>query len=285
MKRILLMPNPDRDPDLHYTKQVINILKGKAFLLVSQRYEQDLSGLDGYLSQDELYKTADFVIALGGDGMLLQVAREAAVYKIPVLGINLGHLGFLAEVERHDIEGSLQQLLHGEYTIEERMMVQGILERKNGEVLQFDALNDIVIARSQGTRLIDLDLSINGEYVDDFRADGMIIATPTGSTAYSMSAGGPIVDPAVSCFLVTPICPHKIYAKNMIVPQTHAITLTVQADNPLPAMVTADGQTEQMFSFGDVLTVKESKNKARLIRMKGNRFYSILHEKLLGKER
>jgi len=285
MKRILLMPNPDRDPDLCFTKQVVTVLKNKAFLMVSRRYEQVLPGLDSYPAQDELYKTADFVIALGGDGMLLQVAREAAVYKIPVLGINLGHLGFLAEVERHDIKSSLQQLLNGEYTIEERMMVQGILERKDGEVLQFDALNDIVVARSQGTRLIDLNLSINGEYVDDFRADGMIIATPTGSTAYSMSAGGPIVDPAVSCFLVTPICPHKIYAKNMIVPQTHTITLTVSADNPLPAMVTADGQSEQMFSFGDVLTVKKSENKARLIRMKGNRFYSILHEKLLGKER
>ncbi|MBE7010610.1 MAG: NAD(+)/NADH kinase [Ruminococcaceae bacterium] len=285
MKRVLLMPNPDRDIDLQYTKQIINYLQNRALLYTSDRFNGVLQGVEAYRKQDVLYEEIDFVIALGGDGMLLQVARESAGGGVPVLGINLGHLGFLSEVERHEIEERLDCLLNGDYTIEERMMLRGELHRDGGETMTFDALNDIVVARSQGTRLIDLTLSIDGEFVDDFRADGMIVATPTGSTAYSMSAGGPIVDPAVQCMLITPICPHKIYAKNIVIPDSKEITICVHIENPLPAMVTADGQAEQMFSIGDRLIVKRSKHVARLIRMNGNRFYSILHEKLLGKER
>ncbi|MBR6728942.1 MAG: NAD(+)/NADH kinase, partial [Clostridia bacterium] len=218
MQRILVMPNRDRDPDFTYTKEVLACLSGQAEVVLCEDFAKELPGASAFLPRADLYKEVSCVIALGGDGTLLQAAREAAVNKRPVLGINLGYLGFLTEVERHEIKESLARVLSGDYMVEERLMLQGVLQRKEKETIHFEALNDIVVARSCGTRLIDLHLCLDGEPVDEFKADGMIIATPTGSTAYSMSAGGPIVDPAVESILLTPICPHKLYAKNLVVP-------------------------------------------------------------------
>jgi len=285
MKRILLMPNQDRDQSYSYTKQVIDCLRGKVELAACESLAQELPGLDAYTKCNAPFEGVSCAIALGGDGTLLAAARETAEFALPVLGINLGHLGFLAEVERHEIKSSMQQLLEGRYTVEERMMIQGTLQKKSGACLQFDALNDIVVGRSCGTRLIDINLFIDDTFVDDYRADGMIIATPTGSTAYSMSAGGPILDPEVRNFLITPICPHKMYAKNLVLPEHRTITMTVCESNSLSAMVTADGQGETDFAVGDVLTVKKTAHTARLIKMNENRFYSVLHYKLLGKDR
>jgi len=285
MNRILIIPNIDRDPELLYTRQVLACLQGRVQLTVSRDFSAALPELSDYQAPEALYEGVSSVVALGGDGTLLRAAREAAQYKLPVLGVNLGHLGFLAEVEREEICESLELFLAGRYTIEKRMMIHGSLQKATGESLAFEALNDIVLARSCGTRLIDLNVCIDGEFVDDFKADGMIVATPTGSTAYSMSAGGPIVDPALSSFLITPICPHKLYAKNLVVPDVRTITMTVSKTNPLPAMVTADGQGETEFFPGDTLTIQKSDNTARLIRLKGSRFYTVLHQKLLGKER
>ena len=153
------------------------------------------------------------------------------------------------------------------------------------EILAMDSLNDIVVSRSQSPKLIDINVHIHGQFVDDYKADGMIIATPTGSTAYSMSAGGPIVDPAVKSFLITPICPHKMYSRTIVVPDDYEITMTINNQNPRPAVVTADGQDDAMFSEGDILTLRRSEYTARLMRIHDSRFYSMLHNKLLVKEK
>lgn len=284
MKRIALMPNLERDPGLIYTKKLLTLLAGRE-VFVSRDFSELLSGDVVFVPSSRLFnKSIDLVIALGGDGTLLEAARKAAVCQIPVMGINLGHLGFLAEVEKHEIESCLHDLLIGEYSIENRMMLRAVITRPGGKTVTFDALNDIVVSRGKSTRLIDVNLYIDNQFVDDYKADGMIVATPTGSTAYSMSAGGPILDPTARSFVLTPICPHKLYARTIVVPDTREITMTIRNDIPRSVVVSCDGQVSTPFSEGDVLTLTRSEHTARLINLHGDRFYRVLQHKLLGKE-
>lgn len=282
--KILVLPNLDRDPDLLYTKKALVYLKDKAEVYAHDSLRSQLPGLTDYRAADSLYDGINLALVLGGDGSLLSAANTAAMLNIPILGVNLGHLGFLAQIEKENMEESLAKLLAGEYTIEERMMLSGTICQANGETSVIHALNDIVISRNESSRLIDMDVYIDGNFIDDYKADGMIIATPTGSTAYSMSAGGPIVDPAVQSVLITPICPHKLYSRTIVVPDNCEITMTINNKNPRSAVVTADGRGNIVFAKGDHLTIKRSDFCARLIRFRDSRFYNMLHEKLLGKE-
>lgn len=282
--KILILPNLDRDPDLLYTKKSLAFLRGKAEVYAHESLRSQLSGLAGYRAADSLYDGIDLALVLGGDGSLLSAANTAAMLGIPILGINLGHLGFLAQIEKENMEESLTKLLAGEYTIEERMMLSATICQANGETSMIHALNDIVISRNESSRLIDMDVYIDDNFIDDYKADGMIIATPTGSTAYSMSAGGPIVDPAVKSVLITPICPHKLYSRTIVVPDNCEIVMTINNKNPRSAVVTADGRGNIVFAKGDRLIIKRSDFCARLIRFRDSRFYNMLHEKLLGKE-
>lgn len=283
MKKILIVPNLERDPDLTYTKETVACLNNATLYAAKDIADRLGNGVQSF-SGSELYQDIDLVIALGGDGTLLASARDAAVYNVPVLGINLGHLGFLSEVEKQDIKESLSRLERGQFTIENRMMLKATLSQAEGETVTFHALNDIVVSRCESSRLINVNVCIDGQFVDDYKADGMIIATPTGSTAYSMSAGGPIVDPTLESFVITPICPHKLYTKSIVVPDSREITMTISNQNPRPAMVNSDGQGDAVFSQGDVLTISRSDYTARLIKINGDRFYSVLRNKLLGKE-
>ncbi len=285
MKKILIIPNLERDPQLECTKRALYCLVNQALVFAHEDFAPLLPGLAGYLSAGHLYDDIDLVLVLGGDGTLLSATGKAAAANIPVLGINLGHLGFLAQIEKDEIEESLKKLLEKQYTIEERVMLRGTLKKSCGETHFFDALNDIVISRSRSSRLLDMNLYVNGQFVDDYKADGMIIATPTGSTAYSMSAGGPIVDPSVKSFLITPVCPHKLYSRTIVVPDDYEITMTISNANLCSAVVTADGQNDADFSEGDVLTLTRSPYTAQFIQIHDNRFYSMLHHKLLGKEK
>ena len=286
MKNIVIMPNIERDPDLVYTKKTISALAGKS-VFVSEEFASDLRGLATPLPQEKLFDNMDLAIALGGDGTLLSVAHHAAPLSLPILGINLGHLGFLAEIEKQEIEKSLLKLCADEYTIENRIMLRGTITRESGETLTLDALNDIVVSRNEGSRLIVLNLFVGGEYVDEYKADGLLVATPTGSTAYSMSAGGPILDPAVKSFVITPICPHKLYAKTIVAPDDVEIMLTISNNHadPRSAIVSADGRENIILKEGDVLTLRRSAYTAQLVKINGSRFYSVLQHKLLGKDK
>ena len=284
MKHILLVPNTQKDKELAVTKQVAAYIADRAKLFLHEDYRGFGVEAAGFRAPDEVYSGIDCIIVLGGDGTLLGVAREATSHKIPILGINLGRLGFLAEVERHEIEACLDKLLAGAYTVENRMMIHAVIRKASGSTAAFDALNDIVISRTSFSRLLDLNVYVNDEFVDDYKADGIIIATPTGSTAYSMSAGGPIVDPSVNTFLITPICPHKMYSRTIIVPESKSISVVVNDKHTKNAMVTADGQEGTRFELGDRLEITKSVNSTGLIRVSGSRFYSVLRHKLAGKE-
>lgn len=276
--RVLLVPNPEKDVELSATRELIAAIDGRAELYV----EPELAGcgLPNVLIWEPKCHM-DAMVVLGGDGSLLNAARRVLGQELPILGINLGHLGFLTEVERQEIAVCADRLATGCYELENRMMLTACITRADGTVWQAEALNDLVITRAAYARLIDVQLYVDGCFVDEYSADGLIIATPTGSTAYSLSAGGPLVDPAVNVLLVTPICPHNLYSRTVIIPEHKVITAKLGARcQDSAAMVTTDGQKGVPFTHTDVLTIRKSEHVTRLIKLKEDGFYGVLRRKL-----
>ena len=225
------------------------------------------------------YTGLDGIIVLGGDGTLLSVARRVDDLEIPILGINLGQLGFLSEVERQDMYPCFDKLVKGEYRIEERMMLEAQVIRE-GQVLHISrALNDVVVNKGPLARIITLDAYIDGQYFSTFRGDGLIIATPTGSTAYSLSAGGPIVSPEVEMILLTPICAHTLYSRPLIISPSQQITIVLKPRFDEVA-VTVDGQQGFRLKAGDEVVVSRSACRTRLVKVRGRHFFEVIRDKL-----
>lgn len=233
-----------------------------------------------YLPLDPLYAEADIIVVLGGDGSILEAARRAATRGTPILGINFGRLGYMAELEAGELD-LLHRLFTGDYTLDRRMMLRVDLLGSGGELKSFCyALNDAVVSNGSVARVIDLELSENGEVVTAYRADGLIVATPTGSTAYSMSAGGAIVDPAVPCFCVTPICPHSFAARPLIFPDRSVLEIRNTCAREKMLYLTVDGRMSFELLRGQSVRVTRSKLETRLIRFRRNGFYRVLCRKL-----
>ena len=229
-------------------------------------------------SFDKLYKSVDAVIVLGGDGTILETARHAANAGVPVLGMNLGRLGYLAELEMTELD-ALDSIVKGEYSIDERSMLKvSIKSEKKGIIYCGYALNDAVI--SNAPKLIDLELLDNGAAISSYRADGLIISTPTGSTAYSMSAGGAIVDPRLKCICITPICPHSLTSKPLIFPDTAEIEVVNCTRREKRVILTLDGRQFFDVYCGDTVHVVKAPFSAKLIRIKPESFYQTLRNKL-----
>ncbi|HHV78935.1 MAG TPA: NAD(+)/NADH kinase [Firmicutes bacterium] len=223
-------------------------------------------------------KDVDFVIVLGGDGTLLNAAASLAPAGVPMVGVNLGRLGFLTELETTQIFDALPKLLRGDYTIEERMMLRvsvGHGARRDS----FLALNEVTISKGPFARLIQLEVSIAGHLIDQYDADGLIVATPTGSTAYSLSAGGPIVSPELKVCLITPICPHSLYSRSIVVPADEEIKVEVTSVHQDTA-VTIDGQRLRRLEAGDTVVVSRAREVANLMRLRDWSFYDVLRAKL-----
>ncbi|MDD2497471.1 MAG: NAD(+)/NADH kinase [Desulfitobacteriaceae bacterium] len=236
---------------------------------------------EGFLSSQDgnILETVDMILVLGGDGTLLNTARAAAPYRIPLLGINMGHLGFLTEVELNDMFSSLEKLAAGEYRMEERMMLKCTLVRAGSSIGEFLALNDVVLTKGAFSRMIIFDIFVDQQFVDTYPADGLIISSPTGSTAYSLSAGGPIVSPDMELMLITPICPHTLHSRPIVICPNKEVRVVLKSDLA-EVMLTIDGQYGYRLQRGDEILVQESHWKTRLIRLKNKSFYDILREKL-----
>ncbi len=228
---------------------------------------------------EAVIESADALVVLGGDGSLLGVARAYAKYQKPILGINLGRLGYLVELEKHDIE-ALKCLFDENYRLEERIMLRATVYRGNETIFKTEALNDVVIAKGNVSRMIHLTVSCDGQFVSGYDADGLVVATPTGSTAYSMSAGGAVVSPELNVFLLTPICPHTFSAKPVIVSDRQKITVEATAVNQGSAVLTADGQEIFHLENGDVVEIEKSDCTTKLIRLTKRNFFHILKHKL-----
>lgn len=281
MQNIAIMPNLDKDKQLVNTKRVFQIIKKyKKNVLITEKIAK-LIGYDGEVStQSDIFNNSDLVIVLGGDGTLLNVARHTAINSIPVVGINLGHLGFLVELEKDELDIFFEKIFNGDYIIETRLMVEGSLIRGGMTMDTFIALNDIGITRGAFSRIITLKVSIDEEYLDSYPADGIIVSTPTGSTGYSLSAGGPIVDPNMDLLMVTPVCPHTLQSRSIVVAEDKTIYISVENPYYHDAVITVDGQQGYKIQPDDMVVIKKSIYRAHLLRVTHRSFYNILRQKL-----
>lgn len=220
----------------------------------------------------------DLVVVLGGDGTLLSVARSVSP-EVPILGVNLGRLGFLTEVSRPELYPSLVKLLRGDYHLEERSLFDVEVHRGRKVTGRFRAFNDVVIAKSARAQIIDLELRVDGNLMARYRSDGLIISTPNGSTAYNLSAGGPIVYPALPVAVLTPICPHTLSLRPIVVPDAEPIQVILKTQ-VAEVLLTVDGQEGSQIDYRDTVLVKRSPSAALLVRVNGQTFYDNLRERL-----
>lgn len=285
MKAIGLIPNVQKDIDLINTSKIIDWLTKRNYTInLLETPAQILNRSDLQREEDEVYRDSDFIVVLGGDGTFLGVARKAAVYGTPILGINFGTLGFLAEVDRNSSIEALQKVLNEEYIIEHRMMLEASVHDRcnNTSDKKLICLNDIGITRGSLSRIIDLKIFINDNYVDDYPADGMVVSTPTGSTGYNLSAGGPILDPNTNMMVITPICPHSLYARSIVVSDGDVIKVQIGENSSCDVILTIDGQMGYHLKNNDIVTIQRSKYKTSLIKTSSNSFYDILRKKIVG---
>ena len=226
----------------------------------------------------------DVIIVLGGDGTLLSVARLIGEYDVPILGVNLGSLGFLTEVTLQEMYLSLEQVLNQEFTVTERLLLKAYVSRDEEHIAEYCALNDVVMTKSALARIIDLQIEINGQYVTMCKADGLIIATPTGSTAYNLAAGGPIVHPDMPALIMTPICPHTLTNRPVVLPGDDMLTITLKSENE-DVFLTLDGQVGFALRYQDTVRVEKAASTIRLIRPPKRNYFEVLRTKLKWGER
>lgn len=248
-------------------------------VLLDERTASDL-GMAGVASKD-LPSLVDMVIVLGGDGTLLSAARLVADSKknVPIFGVNLGSLGFMAEVSLDELYANLEKALAGKLQAEERMMLTAGIIRRGKKVSEYNVLNDAVISKGAIARMVSLEVSVGDDYLTSIRADGLILATPTGSTAYSLSAGGPIIHPALHCFVVTPICPHTLSNRPIAIPDS-AIVRVKLVSRSEGVSLSLDGQVVSPLRLNDIVEVKKAKYRVRLIKHPTKNYYEILRTKL-----
>jgi len=230
---------------------------------------------------EEQVAQADLVIAVGGDGTMLYASSLTRENDIPLLGINRGRLGFLADVTTDDMLPSVDHILAGNYTVESRLMLSADLQRANGEVVTAIAFNDVVLQRSETGRMVDFETSVAGQFVNTHSGDGIIVATPTGSTAYALSCGGPIVEPHLDAMVVVPICPHTLTDRPLVIASSQPIKIRLLDREQTAAAVAIDGHSIGQISPDDTLTISAAENRIRLIHPPGYDFYGILRSKLL----
>jgi NAD+ kinase len=231
------------------------------------------------LPRDEVAEGADLLIVLGGDGTLLSAARAVQGRNIPIFAVNLGGLGFLTAIQTEELYPQLERALSGGLPMESRRMLLTELWREGKLVASYQGLNDMVLAKAEIARMIDLNVQVDDSFVCIYKADGLIVTTPTGSTAYSLSAGGPIVFPSVAALTITPICPHMLTNRPVIVPDQSVIQTTVLGDDQT-TYLTIDGQVGELLKKGDLVVCRRSEHSIRLVRPPNLLFFDVLREKL-----
>lgn len=283
MKDIGVIPNWHKDKANLVVDKITSFFKQRQVdLRVANSTEADFYSetslaeqLRGWLDNLKL------IIVVGGDGTILRVARDLACWDVPILGINLGQKGFLAEIEVEQMERFLQYIAADQYAYQERMMIEAILLREGEELGKYLALNDIVVSRGPFSRIIKIETFVNNDYMESYSGDGVIVATPTGSTGYSLSAGGPIVNPTMNLFLITPICPHSIYNRSVVINATDVIKMRIDS-RQVQVVLTVDGQVRFALEDEDQIIITSSGQTVKLVCFDDYSFYRMLHQKLKG---
>ncbi|HIS30861.1 MAG TPA: NAD(+)/NADH kinase [Candidatus Limivivens intestinipullorum] len=283
MEKFFVITNAQKDPELTVTRGIKEYLeeKGKTCLIPEKNPAADA----GYRYTDArlIPGDVDCVLVVGGDGTLLQASRDLRGRDIPLLGINMGTLGYLAEIDRGGIRTALDRLIGGNYTVESRMMLSGCCERKGRVLLEDVALNDIVIGRCGRLRVVDFDIYVNGEFLNACSADGIIISTATGSTGYSLSVGGPIVSPEASLILISYIAPHTLNSRSIVLPADARVTVKVAGGHTGAeegAEASFDGDTSVRLALGDTVTVSRSELVTKMVKTNNVSFLEVLRRKM-----
>ena len=284
MKKFALLTNYSKDKRLVYTRMIKTYIteNGGSYWIPRYISEPDKDGDQRYDFSD-MPEDIECVLVLGGDGTLLQAARELLQRHIPLLGINLGTLGFLTSAEKSELPKCLDSVLDDSCSIDERMMLEGVVYHGSEKIQMNIALNDVIIARAGFSRLVELKIYVNGELLSIYNADGIIVSTPTGSTGYSLSAGGPIIFPQTDVIVITPICPHSLQARSLVVSGEDRIMIEIgrrRKTQKEEAMVTFDGRSAQELETGDRIEIYKAQETTQLIRLKGRSFYQALQNKI-----
>lgn len=281
--KFLIYPNINKIKSRNIVEEIIDFSKKhNVEIFLPKDIAKHYNLMDFALENYDYYKI-DIAISIGGDGTLLSLMRKCVKYDIPVCGINIGHLGFLADIEIEYIYESLLKLINKDYFITSRMMLLAKVVTQNEEFFVDSCVNDIVIAKAGVSRMIYVDVYINGHKFASYPSDGIIFSTPTGSTAYSLSAGGPIVSPKVAGYLVTPICPHNLSIRPILVDENEIISLKFSQDKSLESRdikLTIDGQESVDINAKDEIFIYKSNLEVKLIRFEESKFYETLKSKL-----
>ena len=280
IKRVGFIGNSEKVSCANAVSKAARLVQAAGRRIFSDPDTARLGHLQGTICADsaELAREVDMLLVFGGDGTILRVAREIAGSQTPVLGINIGNLGFLTAVSSSGIPQALRQVWNGQFTFESRFLIEAEIH-SDGKPIRHNALNDLVISRGMASKLIELHVSVDGEALTRYRCDGLIISSPTGSTAYSLAAGGAVISPTAKVLQITPICAHTLSNRSLVLPLTASISVKVV--NPRPATVlSADGQLVTELSAGDEITIRRSRRTVRLMHLEGTSFFEMLRVKL-----
>ena len=283
MKKFCIITNWEKDKDLKITREIVSYLEENGCRYCVQKGEKKQEGRYHYTNPEEIPDDTECIMVLGGDGTLLQAARDMVHKDIPLLGINLGTLGFLAEVDKTSVCSALEQLLKDDYEIEERMMLTGKIYREGKPIGEDIALNDIVIGREGPLRVVRFINYVNGEYLNTYHADGIIISTPTGSTGYSLSAGGPIISPSASMILMTPLAPHTLNTRSIIFSPEDRITVELGEGRRKvqeEGIASFDGDTQIDMITGDRIEIACAGEKTKIVKLNNLSFMEVLRQKM-----
>lgn len=282
MKHFLIITNTYKDTELRLTKALMDYIESRggtcrSFLSTGETAEHAAP------KAEEIPAETDCVLVLGGDGTLIRAAARLVDSRLPLIGVNLGTLGYLCELEESNVFAAIDQLMAGEYMIEQRMMLTGHGIKSGEEVATGLALNDIVIHRTGALSVVSLIVYVNGEYLNTFRADGMILSTPTGSTGYNMSAGGPIVDPKAQMILITPINAHNLNSRSIVIGAEDEVVVEIgkrRSQKDETVEVSFDGDNAVKLKVGDRFMIRKAKNTARICKLSNKSFFEILSKKM-----
>lgn len=283
MRKIGIICKTGRTEPQKILAELLPLLKQKGCELFVDSDTASALGIKGY-SRNDISSLAEVVLVLGGDGTMLNVSRLVVGKGIPILGINLGSMGFLTEVNKKDIFEAVDKMLSGRCTIEERLMLSVTVKREGEKISEYSVLNDVVINKGALARIIDLETYINKMYVTTFKADGLIISTPTGSTAYSLSAGGPILYPTLESIVLTPICSHTLTNRPIVLPDDFNIEVILKSHSE-DVFLTIDGQVGFSLNINDVVEITKSIYKTKLLIPVERDYFEILRTKLKWGER
>ncbi len=283
MERFVIRTNKLKDEGLAITEKIKSFLENKGKTVTLDLLDEERLNNEEATRENLGEKDPDLVIVLGGDGTMLRAARDYMALSVPLLGVNLGSLGYLTEVEKDNVIPALEKVLSGDYEIEERMMLEGTFIKQKEEKGYVRALNDISVIKSNPFQAIGLNIYVNGKFLKDYNADGIIVSTPTGSTGYNLSAGGPIVEPGADLLLLTPVSPHTLMARSIILSAKDEIKIELKGAKDgvaQRACASADSATHFELESGDSFVLRRSDKRTKIVKISSLSFLEVLHRKL-----